>query len=201
MDFHLLSDNLKKRRFIPHICENAEEARQAVIALIGTKSVGFGGSATVSSMGIYELLEEKGNELHWHWKANKEKKAEERDASQKADVFLSGSNAITMDGRIINIDGTGNRLAGLIYGPSIVICILGRNKIVSSVDEGIERIKRDCCPGNARRLNLNTPCALTGKCMDCRTEARMCNVVAIHEAPTRPVKEFHVFIVNEDLGL
>lgn len=201
MNYEELSKQLKSRRFIPHYCETGEQAKEEILALIGKRSVGFGGSATVRDLGLYEALENNGNELHWHWKASGADKVQQREASVRAEVFLSGSNAVTTDGRIINIDGTGNRLAGLIYGPSVVICVMGKNKVVSSIEEGIERIKRDCCPENARRLKLNTPCALTGKCADCRSEARMCNVVAVHEAPTRVVKEFHVYIINEEYGL
>lgn len=201
MDYTDLIRKLEGRHFIPHFFETASEAKDAIVSLIGERSVGFGGSASVRDMGIYEELEQKGNELFWHWKVPKEEKKAVREASVKADVFISSVNALVTDGRMVNIDGTGNRLTGLIYGPSTVIVVIGKNKIVSSVDEGIERTKRDCCPGNARRQNFPTPCAATGKCADCRSDARMCNVVAIHEWPTRSVKEFHVFLVNEDLGL
>lgn len=201
MDFESIIANLKARNFIPHYCETAAEAKEQILTLVGNRSVGFGGSATIRDMGIYEALEENGNELHWHWKVPKEQKKAERDASIKADVFMSSANALLPDGRMINIDGTANRLAGLIYGPPTVICVIGRNKIVNTVDEGIERTKRECCPQNARRQSLPTPCSVTNECADCRCDARMCNVIAIHEWPTRPVKAFHVFVINEDLGL
>lgn len=201
MEYQELLKQLERRRFIPHWFETAEEAKQAVLELIGPRSVGFGGSATVRDMGIYEALQERGNDVHWHWKVPKEEKTAAREASVKSDVYISGANAIVGDGRIVNIEGTGNRITGLIYGPPVVIVIAGKNKIVSSVDEGIERTKRECCPGNARRQGFPTPCAATGSCADCRSDARMCNVIAIHEWPTRPVKEFHVFLINEDLGL
>lgn len=201
MDINSILRELKNRRFIPHYFETVNETKEAVLNIIGNKSVGFGGSATVRDLGLYEALSQNGNVLHWHWKADAENKAFERNESLKADVFVSGTNALLKDGRLVNIDGTGNRLSGLIYGPSIVICVLGVNKIVENLDDAIARIKRDCCPENARRLNLKTPCALTGECADCRSESRMCNVISIHEAPTRPVKEFHVIIVNKNLGL
>lgn len=201
MDYEALINNLKDRNFIPHYCESSEQAKAEILTLIGNKSVGFGGSASVCSMGIYEALSKNGNELHWHWKVPKEQKKAERDASQHTDVFISSVNALLMDGRMLNIDGTGNRLAGMIYGPPIVICVVGKNKIVNSIDEGINRTKRECCPQNARRQSLPTPCSVTNECSDCRCDARMCNVVAIHEWPTRPVKEFHVFVINENIGL
>ena len=201
MQFDELNHALSARGFLPQSFSAAAEARQAALDIIGDRSVGIGGSATVRDMGLYEALAQRGNPVHWHWKVAKPNKQRERDAALTADVYLSSANAILTDGRILTLDGTANRVAGLIYGPPAVIVIAGRNKIVSSIDEGIQRTRRDCCPENARRLGLDNPCARTGRCADCRTASRMCNVITIHEAPTRVVKEFHVLLVDEDLGL
>ena len=201
IDYEALVKALKSRRFLPEVFDTAQEAKAAALRIIGSKSVGIGGSATVRDMGLAKALQEQGNEVHWHWLAAREAKQAARDKALTADVYMCSSNALTADGRLVNIDGTGNRAAGLIYGPHEVVVILGKNKIVGSLDEAIERIKRDTCPQNARRLGLDTPCAKTGQCYDCRTEARMCNVTFILEAPTRPVNAFHVLIVKEDLGL
>ena len=201
IDYEALAKALKARRFLPEVYDTAAEAKTAALSIIGTKSVGIGGSATVRDMKLAEALQENGNEVYWHWLVAKEAKQAARDKALNADVYMCSSNALTTDGRLVNIDGTGNRAAGLIYGPHEVIVIVGKNKIVGSLDEAVERIKRDACPTNARRLGLDTPCAKTGKCYDCRTAARMCNVTYIHEGPTRPVKAFHVLIVKEDLGL
>ncbi len=201
IDYEALVKALKSRRFLPEVFDTAQEAKAAALKIIGSKSVGIGGSATVRDLGLAEALQANGNEVYWHWLAAKEAKQAARDKALAADVYMCSSNALTADGRLVNIDGTGNRAAGLIYGPHEVVVILGKNKIAGSLDEAIERIKRDACPQNARRLGLDTPCAKTGQCYDCRTEARMCNVTFILEAPTRPVKAFHVLIVKEDLGL
>ena len=201
IDYEALVKALKDRRFLPEVYDTAEEAKAAALRIIGDKSVGIGGSATVRDMKLAEALQENGNEVYWHWLAAKEAKQAARDKALNADVYMCSGNALAMDGRLVNIDGTGNRAAGLIYGPHEVVVIVGKNKIVNGLDEAIERIKRDTCPGNARRLGLDTPCAKTGKCYDCRTAARMCNVTFILEAPTRQVKAFHVLIVKEDLGL
>ena len=201
IDYEALVKALKARRFLPEVFDTAEEAKAAAISIIGTKSVGIGGSATVRDMGLAEALQANGNEVYWHWLAAREAKQAARDKALNADVYMCSTNAITLDGRLVNIDGTGNRAAGLIYGPHEVVVILGKNKVVTGLDEAIERIKRDTCPKNARRLGLDTPCAKTDQCHDCRTSARMCNVTFILEAPTRPVKAFHVLIVKEDLGL
>ena len=201
IDYSALSKALSARRFLPEVFDTAEEAKAAALAIIGGKSVGIGGSATVRDMGLVEALQANGNEVWWHWLAAKEAKQAARDKALMADVYMCSANALTTDGRLVNIDGTGNRAAGLIYGPHEVVVIVGKNKIVNGLDDAVDRIKRDACPANARRLGLDTPCARTGQCYDCRTAARMCNVTFILEAPTRPVKAFHVLIVKEDLGL
>jgi len=202
MDYEKLLKNLKDRGFLPQLLKNGEEAKRAALEIIGKRSVGFGGSVSVRDIGLYEALKEQGNEVHWHWYAPKEDKIPVERAAQASEVFVTSSNAVMPDGRIVNIDGTGNRVAGLIFGPSTVIVIIGKNKIVDGgLDEAIARIKRDCCGENARRLGLKTPCAATNECHDCRTSARMCNVVAIHEYPTRVGNEFHVLLVDENLGL
>ena len=201
IDYNALTHALSSRRFLPQVFDTAEEAKAAALAIIGTKSVGIGGSATVRDMKLAEALQENGNQVFWHWLAAKEAKQAARDKALNADVYMCSTNALTTDGRLVNIDGTGNRAAGLIYGPHEVVVIVGKNKIADGLDAAIQRIKEDTCPQNARRLGLDTPCAKTGKCYDCRTAARMCNVTFILEAPTRPVKAFHVLIVKEDLGL
>ena len=201
IDYEALVKALKGRRFLPEVFDTAEEAKAAAIGIIGARSVGIGGSATVRDMGLAEALQDNGNEVFWHWLVAKEAKQAARDKALNADVYMCSTNALTTDGRLVNIDGTGNRAAGLIYGPHEVVVIVGKNKVVTGLDEAIDRIKRDACPTNARRLGLDTPCAKTGQCYDCRTTARMCNVTFILEAPTRPIKAFHVLIVKEDLGL
>lgn len=201
IDYTALSKALSSRRFLPEIYATAEEAKAAALRIIGGKSVGIGGSATVRDMKLAEALQANGNEVSWHWLAAKEAKKAARDKALKEDVYLCSTNALTTDGRLVNIDGTGNRAAGMIYGPYEVIVIAGRNKIVGSLDEAVERIKRYACPPNARRQHFDTPCARTGQCHDCRISDRMCNVTFILEAPTKPVKAFHVLVVKEDLGL
>ncbi len=201
IDYNALTKALSSRGFLPEVLDTAEEAKAAALAIIGSKSVGIGGSVTVREMQLAEALQANGNAVYWHWLAAKEAKQAARDKALAADVYMCSANALTADGRLVNIDGTGNRAAGLIYGPHEVVVIVGKNKIVGSLDEALARIKRDACPQNARRLGLDTPCAKTGRCYDCRAAARMCNVTFILEAPTKPVKAFHVLLVKEDLGL
>lgn len=193
--------NMKHRNFIVHTAESADSAAKIVLQIIGERSVGIGGSITVKQLGLYDALRARGNEVHWHWEAPNGDASLERKKAIESDVYLCSANALLEDGRIVEIDGTGNRVCGLLYGPPAVILVVGRQKICSDLESAISRIKTDNCPFNARRLGLSTPCAITGKCADCRTAARMCNATVIIEWPMRIHKEFHVVLVDEDLGL
>ena len=196
-----LMRSLKARRFTPHLAKDADEARQLALSLIADRSVGIGGSRTVKELGLYEELTARGNQVRWHWVVDAAHKKEERNLALGCQVYMASANALLTDGRIVQIDGTGNRVAGMIYGPPCVILIVGRQKICPDLDSAIARIKRDTCPANARRQNLPTPCAATGQCHDCRTDARMCNATVILEWPMRIHEEFHVILGDQDLGL
>ena len=196
-----VAKRLNERGFLADVVNTPEEAKNLILDYIGDRSVGIAGSATVRDLGLYEALTARGNEVFWHWKVEKPKVEETRVKAIAADVYLCSSNAITEDGRLINIDGTGNRLAGIIYGPKTVILAVGRNKITKDYESAIARIKRDACPGNARRQGFQTPCALTGECYDCRPPARMCNVTAITEYPSRRHEAYRIILIDEEMGL
>ena len=196
-----LIQNLKRRNFQVHEAADAAEAKRIALELIGARSVGIGGSKTVKQLGLYDALTERGNEVHWHWTVPKEEKQRERDLAIRCEVYMCSANALLADGRIVEIDGTGNRVAGLLYGPPCVILIVGKQKLCGDLEDGIARIKRETCPENARRLGMDTPCARTGECHDCRTSARMCNATVIIEYPLRIHREFHIILVDEPLGL
>ena len=202
MGVYTVVDNLKKRGFLAEYCQDAETAKARVLEIIDKQSVGIGGSATVRDLGLYETLQEKGNAVYWHWKVERSEVKAERKRALEAEVYLASTNAILEDGRLVNIDGTGNRAAGLIYGPETVILIAGKNKLVSGkFDDAIDRIKREACAKNARRQGFETPCAVTGVCADCHSNQRMCCVTYIHEAPCKSQKAFYVLLVDENLGL
>lgn len=161
--------------------------------------IGIGGSMTVEELGLFDLLTQKGKKVYWHWK---EKPEYIKDVLKKAafsDVYLTSSNAITEEGRIINIDGRGNRVSAIAYGPEKVIIIAGKNKICKNDIEAMERIKTVACPQNARRLKLDVPCAFTGKCSDCRSQQRMCNVISIIDGNISGTS-IQVCLLNEDMG-
>lgn len=200
-DLAAVAKNLNARGFLAEIAKTPEEAKNLILNYIGDRSVGIGGSATVRDLGVYDALIERGNTVYWHWKVEKPQVEQTRINAIAADVYLCSSNAITEDGRLVNIDGTGNRLAGMIYGPKTVILAVGRNKITKDCESAIARIKRDACPGNARRQGFQTPCALTGECHDCRPPARMCNVTAITEYPSRRHEAYRIILIDEEMGL
>ena len=191
---------LCRHRFIAKAFATTAEANAEILSIIGSGSVGSGGSRTVADMGLYEKIRAHGNTLYCHTFADEFQKQDVRRLAMTADVYLSGTNAVTEDGTLVNIDGTGNRAAAMLFGPETVIVVAGKNKIVRDYDAAIARIKADCCPLNARRLGLSTPCALTGKCANCSTPARMCNATIVHEYPTRNAKAFYVFLIDETLG-
>ena len=191
---------LVRKGFTVHHAATLEEAKSIVLRLIPEgASVGFGGSVTVRDMGLYEALQSAGHAVHWHWK-NDEPKPEVFARAACAEVYLSSSNAITADGCLVNIDGTGNRVGAMIAGPKEVIIIAGSNKLVDGpVAKAIARIKTVACPQNARRLGLNTPCGLEGKCNPATCEKGMCNVTSIIEKTVGGHK-ITIILVDEEAG-
>ncbi len=195
-------DNLNKRGFLAEYAEDAAAAKERVMELIkGAESIGMGGSVTIFKAGIQDAVVEAGYTVYSAAYAAKmgEDPAKAMKMGVMADVYMCSSNAITEDGTLLNIDGTGNRAAGLIYGPDKIIVVAGKNKLAADEASAMEHIKTVACPLNGKRLKKQLPCALTGKCNDCRSADRMCRVTIKHEAPTRN-KEFHVIIVGEELG-
>ena len=186
-----------KAVFIP----SKEEARQALLERIPAgASVGIGGSMTIQELDVEEELATKGCEVVWHWRAPSPEQVNPlRRRALSCDFYLASSNAITLDGRLVNIDGSGNRVAGMFYGPPRVILVVGVNKLSTALEEALDRVRRMACPPNARRLQLKTPCAATGECNDCSTPDRMCKVVTIIEGKPNET-EVEVLLVGEKLG-
>ncbi len=162
-------------------------------------SIGIGGSMTISQLELPKILMDRGNKVHFHWlESNPEDMEKARQAASRSDVYLTSTNALTQKGQLVNIDGVGNRVSAMMYGPKKVFVVCGINKIVDDVDAAIAYIKSNTYK-NARRLNLNTPCAVTTKCNDCNSPQRMCNVTTIIEK--KPMKaDITVIIINKELG-
>lgn len=198
MDLNQAAERLSRNGFKAKVFATAAEAKAAVLDLIPPGApVGVGGSVTIQTLGLREALLERGSEVWWHWYA--EDRAEAQRRAHGADFYLMSSNAVTAEGELINIDGNCNRLGTMLYGPGTVIVVCGKNKLAEDPFKAIDRIKSVACPMNARRLNLSTPCAATGRCSDCRSPQRMCSVTVRLQRPPGN-RNFHVFLVDEELG-
>lgn len=186
-DYGNTVEALKRRGYDAIAVSTKEEAAALVLReAADAHSVGWGGSESVKALGVREALIASGKEI--------------RDHQVMMDVFLLSANALTRDGIIVNIDGTGNRVAASIYGPKRVIYVVGRNKLVAGgMMEAIARAKRCACGPNCRRLGKRTPCAEVNLCADCDSPDRICKVTAIFDrCPSRT--STLVILVDEDLG-
>jgi len=196
---------LRKRNIDAHFIRNREEALKLILGMIPKgATVALGGSVTLIETGLLDLLRKKeGITLLDRYKPgiSKEEVAKMRLAGLTADCFISGTNAITLDGKLVNIDGIGNRVAAMAYGPDKVIIIAGYNKIVRDVEEGIRRIKEVAAPPNTVRVGANTPCSKTGFCNEsaCFPPERICNIITIIEGQ-RVSGRMSVVILAEELG-
>jgi len=195
--------SLKKNDMEALYFPTAQEAQGEILKRIPLKAnVGVGGSLTLRQMRLLEGLEKRGNEVFNHWKEGLSK--EDRQAvgkkQQRADFFLTSTNALTMDGKLVNVDATENRVTSMIFGPEKVIVVAGINKIVKNLNQGLARIKKIVAPQDCRRRKDPTPCAEDLVCHDCDTPARLCRVTTIIERKPWGVKEFTVILVGEELG-
>jgi hypothetical protein len=184
------------------VVASGDQARRKVLSMIKKGStVGLGGSRTVQEIGLLDALREGDYELYDQYAQglSPEDSMELRKRGIQAQYFVSGSNAITDNGKIVNVDGLGNRLAGFCFGPGKVIIVAGRNKIVADLESALERVRNIAAPINARRFGLKTPCVKTGKCEDCNSPQRICNLTLIIEKQ-KIRGRMTVVLVNQDLG-
>lgn len=193
--------NLEKRQITGHYVETGEEARTLLLTLLTPGcSVGWGGSATIDALQIKPLLREKGFRLIDRDTAKTPAEREEKmRESLLADAFLMSTNAITMNGELLNIDGNGNRVAALCYGPKKVIVIAGMNKVTTNVEDAYHRVKLDACVPNATRFHAGTPCERTGICGNCVGPASLCDQIVLTRNSKIPDR-LHVILINEVLG-
>ncbi len=193
---------LHKNGFEAVYCENKQEAYENIIcAAQNASSVGFGGSRTVEELQLEPELRKMGKELLQHGlpELSPDEKMVIRRRQLTCDLFLTSSNAITLSGQLVNIDGNGNRVGAMSFGPRKVIVVVGRNKIVEDTEAAIKRIKEFAAPSNARRLNRETPCAVTGFCSDCNSPDRICRITVILDRMPS-ASDIRVLVVNDDLG-
>jgi L-lactate utilization protein LutB len=194
--------NFKKRNIDAYYCDSAKDALALAMDIMKDGGVvTMGGTETVKECGLLDAVKEASH-LTFLDRTLAQTQEERDELYRKAffsDYYLMSSNAITIDGELINIDGNGNRVACLIYGPKQVLVLAGMNKVVESVDSGLERIGTFAAPPNATRLNLKTPCALLGHCNDCHSEQCMCCQIVVTRHSRQPGR-IKVLLIGEELG-
>ncbi len=200
--------NLISNNFDAKFVQDRNAAKEIILSSLSKNVIaGISDSASVRQIGILDDLEKRGiavlNPLSNDLTTDPTKTVIRDHISRQifsCDILLAGTNAVTRDGKLVNIDAVGNRVASMIFGPKKVFIIVGKNKIVKNVDEALYRIKNLIAPFHAKTKKFATPCAQTGKCDDCRSTRRICSVTTIMEKkPWRT--EITVILINEDLGL
>lgn len=193
--------NLNKRNMEGYFFEDSASCVKAIIDMMPAGSViGWGGSQSAVECGLMDAIQ--GDKYTLIDRMTAKSPEESREIYAKtvmADYYLMSTNAITMDGELINIDGNGNRVACLIHGPKNVILVVGMNKLVSGVEDGYRRVRDIATPANTKRLNRNTPCFHTGRCGDCLSPDCICNQIVVTRRSGQPGR-IKVFFVAEELG-
>ena len=193
---------LNKNRFRAVYVPDKETALKLILEETSPDAVvGIGGSWTLSELKVHEALENRGNKLLNHNLPGlpPAETVSIRRQQMSCDIFLSSANALTLDGQLVNVDGSGNRVAAMIFGPKKTIVVAGVNKICPTIEDAVTRIETCAAPVNAKRLNRKTPCAHTGLCQDCDSPERICSVTTImHKKP--PLSDMLIIIVGESLG-
>ena len=198
----ILVKNLQNRHFDAWYCDTTEDALAKVLELIpeGAK-IGWGGVLSAQQIGLFDALRAGNyNLLDRDLCQTQEEREQMMKDALFSDVFLTGANGLSLDGQMVNIDGTGNRVGAIIYGPKKVIVIAGMNKVCDTLEEAVKRAREVAAPLNMMRFMKDTPCAATGKCGDCKAEGCICNQIVITRH-CRPVGRIQFVLVGEQLGL
>lgn len=197
----ILVKNLKSRHFDAYYCESKEDALAQAMELIPKgASVAWGGALSADQIGLTESV--RNGNYHVIDRSAGKTPEEQKEIVKNwlfSDVFLSGANALSLDGQMVSIDGTGNRVAAICYGPDTVLVIAGMNKVEDTLDAAINRARTVAAPMNKQRFQNMTPCGITGVCADCKSEGCICNQIVITRH-CRPVGRIKFIIVEEDLG-
>jgi L-lactate utilization protein LutB len=199
-------ENLEKNNFDVYFVEKRAEAEKLVLEKLlpesGAKSVSYGGSTTMKEVGLLDSLQQvEGIDLLRPDERgiSMEEKLERRRQGLLVDLYITGTNAVTEDGWLVNLDMIGNRGGAITFGPKQVIILVGRNKIVEDLDAAMFRIKDYAAPVDTMRLDCKTPCVKTGHCEDCNSPGRICNSWTITEK-SFPKGRIKVILINEDMG-
>ena len=197
----VLVKNLKSRHFDACYCDSREEALKKALEWIPEgASVAWGGALSAREIGLMEALHQ-GNyrPLDRDFCKTQEERDRLAKESMTADVFLTGANGLSLTGEMVNIDGTGNRVSAIAWGPSSVIVVAGMNKVTDTLEEAVRRAREVAAPINQQRFLRRTPCAVTGVCADCTCEECICNQILITRH-CRPAGRIRFLLVGEDLG-
>ncbi len=200
MDFSTIKNNLEKKGYAVSVFENGKDAARYLAGKIKNTTVGIGGSMTAKEMGLGEILAAE-NDLYWHWSPKAGMSGPQIYAgAANAEIYISSVNGISEKGEIINIDGSGNRVASTIYGHKKVYLLVGKNKIAPDFEKAMWRARNIASPKNCQRLGVATPCAAKGdKCYDCNSPARICRAFSVFmEKPNG--SEYEIVLINEELG-
>ena len=193
--------NFSKRQIEGYYCKNSKSAVQKALEIMPKgSSISWGGSNTLIETGIFNAIQNKDYKIiNRDIAKNSEEQRKIYGEICCSDFFLMSTNAITIDGELINVDGRGNRVAFLCYGPQNVLILTGMNKVVSTVQEGLNRTRNIAAPPNAIRLNRKTPCAIMGKCEDCYSPDCMCGQLVVTRRSGIP-NRIKVILIGEELG-
>lgn len=191
-----VSAELRARGFDTEVFKTGCTAAQRIYALASGHTVGIGSSMTVGHMGIADKIQDHAKRVFRHQPGGKGQ--DERDALT-ADIYLTSANAVSMDGHIVNIDGTGNRVAATCFGPRRVVYLVGKNKVMDTLAEALSRAKATAVR-LAKHFHRKTPCTVTGKCEECQSPECVCSVTVIHRRRPDGIN-VSVFLIDEELGL
>ena len=197
----ILVKNLTSHGFEAYYCENKEAALAKALELIPKDAtVGWGGAMSAQQIGLLDAMNEgQYNAIDRDKAPNPEEREKAMRACLQADYFITGANALSIDGQMVNIDGVGNRVAAIVYGPKYVVVIAGMNKVTDSLEAAVIRTRTVAAPMNKQRFPLQTPCAVTGVCGNCKTEG-ICNQLLITRN-SKPIGRIKMILVGEELGL
>jgi L-lactate utilization protein LutB len=201
-----VKEALENNNFRVFLAENAKEAHgvvmEQILPRVNPDSISWGGSMTFLSTGLYDDFKGRADLTvidTYDKTLSMPEMLERRRQALLVDLFITGTNALTEQGDLVNLDMIGNRVAAITFGPRNVIVLVGRNKLVPDLESAIERVKAYSAPVNVQRLTKKTPCLKTGHCEDCKSSERICNYWSITEK-SFPKERINVVLINEDLG-
>ena len=194
---------LRRRGFEAVVFETAKEAADYLLSdMPAGETVGFGGCMTAKQMGLETLLRAAGHKVLWHWEAAPAERPALLHEAMNAPLYVCSANAVTEDGLMVQIDGTGNRVASMLYGHEALYIVAGVNKLAPDLASAMDRARSIAAPLNARRLQRKTPCALAEpmRCHDCNSPERICRGFVTLARPMGGIGQTHVILVEESLG-